>query len=163
MDLLKDNERVKKSSGAGRSDCGFSIGACGTHNAASRLVKAGVRITREGMNLARLLFQDGDRHFTVESLFEEADLQNAQLSLSEIDDTLQQFTSAGLVRRLSIDGQKTWYDTNTTEHHHFYCEEDDCIVDIEDGEVLIGQMPPIPHGMEVAGVEVVVRLRQRCK
>ena len=84
-----------------------------------------------------------------------------RVSLATIYNTLQQFTSAGLLRRLAIDGQKTWYDTNMSEHYHFFCEDDNCVFDIADGQVSISQMPAIPPGMEIARVEVVVRLKRR--
>nr|WP_246317617.1 Fur family transcriptional regulator [Hyphomicrobium methylovorum] len=125
------------------------------------LVQAGLRPTRQRLELGRLLFQNGDRHVTADSLHDDAKKHGVKVSLATIYNTLQQFTSAGMLRRLAIDGQKTWYDTNMSEHHHFFCEDDNCVLDIDSTHLALNQMPEVPPGMEIARVEVIVRLR-RC-
>jgi len=140
--------------------CAVCTHSCESVDVRAKLQKAGVRITRQRLELAKLLFRGGDRHFTADSLYEEALSGKAPVSLATIYNTLQQFVSAGLVRRLPIEGQRAWYDTNVSEHHHLLFEEDNCIYDIRDGEVSISQLPPIPAGMTVSRVEVVIRLRR---
>lgn len=126
-----------------------------------RLVGAGLRPTRQRLQLARILFQNGDRHFTADSLHEDVRKEGVKVSLATIYNTLQQFTSAGMLRRLAIDGQKTWYDTNMSVHHHFFCEDDNSVIDIQDAELSLDQLPTLPPGMEISRVEVIVRLK-RC-
>jgi Fur family transcriptional regulator, iron response regulator len=161
MDLSNEVERKEISTASECKRCGLCNGACITRDAGIMLGRAGFRLTRQRLELARLLFQDGDHHITADSLHEDARRKGIKVSLATVYNTLQQFTGAGLLRRLSIDGQKTWYDTNTSEHHHFFCEDDSCVIDIADGQVTIGNMPAVPEGMEIARVEVIVRLR-RC-
>ena len=89
-----------------------------------KLRAVGLRPTRQRLALAMLLFGKEDRHITAEELHKEAAEAGATVSLATIYNTLHQFTGAGLLRELSIDGTRTYFDTNTSNHHHFYCEDD---------------------------------------
>lgn len=161
MDLTENNGRRETSSISVCGRCELCEGTCVTRDVGIMLTRAGLRLTRQRLELGRLLFQGGDRHITADSLHEEAKGKGVRVSLATVYNSLQQFTSAGLLRRLAIDGQKTWYDTNMSEHHHFFCEDDNCVFDIADGQVSVSQMPVVPPGMEICRVEVVVRLK-RC-
>lgn len=141
--------------------CELCNGKCSTREVAMRLVQAGLRLTRQRLELTRILFENGDRHVTADSLLCDARREGVKVSLATIYNTLQQFTNAGMLRRLAIDGQKAWYDTNMSEHHHFFCEDDNCVMDIGDAHLALNQLPTVPPGMEISRVEVVVRLR-RC-
>jgi Fur family iron response transcriptional regulator len=110
------------------------------------------------MALARLLFGSGDRHVTAERLHEEAEAEGILVSLATVYNTLHQFTQAGLLRSLAVDGQKTYFDTNLSDHHHFYCEWNGNIIDMPGGELVIGGVPRAPAGTKVVRVDVVVRL-----
>jgi Fur family iron response transcriptional regulator len=81
--------------------------------------------------------------------------------MATIYNTLHQFRDAGLLRAVVLDGTKLWFDTNTSDHHHFYCEQDGELKDIPAGSLSLGALPPPPPGMEIAGVEATVRLRPR--
>jgi Fur family iron response transcriptional regulator len=111
--------------------------------------------------LGWLLFAKGDRHVTAELLFEEAAKARVPVSLATIYNTLHQFTQAGLLREVAVDGAKTYFDTNVGNHHHFFIEGDNVLVDIPDGQVAVATLPRAPDGMEIARVDVVVRLRPR--
>jgi Fur family iron response transcriptional regulator len=145
----------------GCTGCGFCVTRCISHQAGVRLREAGLRPTRQRIDLARILFSGEDRHFTADMLWEEASRKDVSVSLATVYNTLQQFTGAGLIRRLATDGRKTWFDTNLSDHHHLFFAEEDFIVDIPRGCVVIDRMPQVPEGMEVERVEVVVRLRRK--
>jgi Fur family iron response transcriptional regulator len=81
--------------------------------------------------------------------------------LATVYNTLHQFTEAGLLRQLAIDGAKAYFDTNPTEHHHFFLEDEGELVDMPSVGVSVADLPEPPAGMEVAGVEVIVRLRRK--
>lgn len=123
-----------------------------------RLTGMGLRPTRQRLALAKLLFQSGDRHVTAERLHEEATAEGILVSLATVYNTLHQFTEAGLLRSFAVDGQKTYFDTNVSDHHHFYCEWNGNILDMPGGNLVIGGIPNPPLGTEVVRVEVVVRL-----
>ena len=126
----------------------------------SMLRTSGLRPTRQRMALAEILFRRGNRHISAEGLHEEATIERVPVSLATIYNTLHQFTEAGLLREVAVDGSKTYFDTNTGEHHHFFVEDDNAVIDIPDGQMGVGRVPSPPPGYEVTRVDVVVRLRR---
>ena len=125
------------------------------------LRKSGLRPTRQRMALAELLFARGNRHISAENLYEEATVARVPVSLATIYNALHQFTDAGLLREVAVDGSKTYFDTNTTAHHHFFVEGDNALVDIPGAEEIVSKIPAAPAGYEIARVDVVVRLRRK--
>lgn len=126
-----------------------------------RVRGAGLRPTRQRMALAELLFARGDRHLTAEQLHEEALGAGVPVSLATVYNTLHQFTHAGLLRILAIEGSKTYFDTNTSDHHHFFIEGENSVFDIADAPVKVVNLPQPPAGMEIVNVDIVVRLRRK--
>lgn len=126
-----------------------------------RLRAAGLRPTRQRMALAELLFARGDRHLSAEELHEEALAAGYSLSLATVYNTLHQFTRAGMLRVLGIEGAKTYFDTNTSDHHHFLVEETSELIDIGEGPISVSNLPQPPEGMEIANIDIVVRLRRK--
>ncbi|OPZ00970.1 Fur family transcriptional regulator [Bradyrhizobium sacchari] len=124
------------------------------------LVDAGLRPTRQRLALGQLLFLRSHRHVTAESLYEEAMAANAHLSLATVYNTLNQFTEAGLLRRIAADGIKSFFDTDTSVHPHFYLEGEDVLVDVADGLALT-KMPEALPGHEIARLDVIVHLRRK--
>lgn len=122
---------------------------------------AGLRPTRQRIALAQLIFGNGDRHVCAEMLGIEAANARLNISMATIYNTLHQFTDAGLLRSLALDGTRLWFDTNTSNHHHFYCERSGELRDIPDDALAIGALPELPEDMELAGVNVTIRLRPR--
>lgn len=128
--------------------------------AVSRLKEAGLRPTRQRVALAGLLFRHGDRHLTAESLFEEAAKAGHALSLATVYNTLNQFTAAGILRQVAVDAERSYFDTNTGDHQHFYCEDDGVLIDIPGEAIAVAGVPSPPKGMAVDRVDVVVRIRR---
>ncbi len=126
----------------------------------ARLRSAGLRPTRQRIDLGKLLFARGDRHLTAEILHEEAERSNVRVSLATVYNTLHQFTEAGLLREVSVDGARTYFDTNVSDHHHYFVEGENRLIDV-DGKIRIGEIPAPPDGMEISAVEVVVRIRPK--
>ena len=119
---------------------------------------AGLRPTRQRVALAILLFADGDRHVTAETLHEEALARKVPVSLATVYNTLHQFTEAGLLREVAVEGAKTYFDTNTSNHYHFFCEPSGQLMDIATGAIRIEGLPDAPDGMAISRVDVLVRL-----
>ncbi|MBW3097636.1 iron response transcriptional regulator IrrA [Pseudohoeflea coraliihabitans] len=128
---------------------------------AQRLRHAGLRPTRQRVALADLLFAKGDRHLTAEELHEDALLAGVPCSLATIYNTLHQFTEAGLLRVLSLESAKTYFDTNISDHHHFVVDDTNEVFDVPDGTITVGNLPDPPEGLEIAHVDVVIRLRPK--
>src|SRR5215467_10723998 len=93
---------------------------CPWQDVRTMLRKVGLRPTRQRMELGWILFSKGDRHLTAEMLFEEASKARVPVSLATVYNTLNQFTDVGLLRQVAVDGSKTYFDTNTSDHHHFF-------------------------------------------
>ncbi|MFK7762125.1 MAG: Fur family transcriptional regulator Irr [Roseobacter sp.] len=127
----------------------------------SWLATAGLRPTRQRVTLAALLIGDGQhRHVTAESLFEAAKLQGEAVSLATVYNTLRAFCDAGLMQEVTVDGSKSYFDTNTHDHPHFYWEDDAKLTDAPSDQLEIARLPDAPEGAEIASVDVVIRLRR---
>ncbi|MHC5655635.1 iron response transcriptional regulator IrrA [Stappia sp.] len=122
---------------------------------------AGLRPTRQRVALAEILYSRGNRHVSAELLHEEAEAANVPVSLATVYNTLHQFTEAGLLREVAVEGTKTYFDTNTDDHHHFFIEGENKVVDIPGSGVSMAKLPEAPEGMEIVRVDVVVRLRRK--
>ena len=123
-----------------------------------RLRQAGLRPTRQRMALAKLLFEGEDCHVTAESLHAQATANRARVSLATVYNTLHQFTSAGLLREIVIDAARSYFDTNTSDHHHFYREGSGLLEDIPGDQIVMAKLPSPPPGTTVKRIDVVVRL-----
>ncbi len=130
-------------------------------NVTDMLRDAGLRPTRQRVSLAEILYSKGDRHISAELLHEEAVGADVPVSLATVYNTLHQFTEAGLLREVAIDGNKTYFDTNVSDHHHFFVEGENEVVDIPGEGVGIGRVPQAPEGMEIVRVDVIVRVRKK--
>ncbi|MBP1887201.1 MULTISPECIES: iron response transcriptional regulator IrrA [Sinorhizobium] len=126
-----------------------------------RLRNSGLRPTRQRVALADLIFAKGDRHLTVEELHEEAVEAGVPVSLATVYNTLHQFTEAGMIRVLAVESAKTYFDTNVSDHHHFFVEGQNEVLDIPVSNIQIDNLPEPPEGMEISHVDVVVRLRRK--
>lgn len=126
-----------------------------------RLREVGLRPTRQRLALARLLYDGADRHVTAEMLHSEAVAASIKVSLATIYNTLHQFTRAGILREVVVDPGRSYFDTNTNEHHHFYVEASGTLEDIPGDRVRITDIPEPPEGTEIARVDVIVRLKPR--
>jgi Fur family iron response transcriptional regulator len=138
-----------------------SLTGCPWHDVKSMLRDVGLRPTRQRMALGWILFAKGDRHITAEMLYEEANKAKVPVSLATVYNPLHQFTDVGLLRQVAVDGSKTYFDTNVTEHHHFFVEGENDLLDIPHTDVVVGKTPSPPEGYEVARIDVVVRLRKQ--
>ena len=126
------------------------------------LARVGLRPTRQRLALASHLVGDGlDRHVTAEGLFEAASGADAPVSLATVYNTLRAFCDAGLMREITVDGSKSYFDTNMTDHPHFYWEDSATLTDAPATELEISRLPVLPAGAELVSVDVVIRLRRR--
>jgi Fur family iron response transcriptional regulator len=122
---------------------------------------AGLRPTRQRVMLARLLVGDGEnRHVTAESLFAEVVDSGERVALATVYNTLRAFCEAGLMQEVTVDGTKSYFDTRTEDHPHFYWEDTCELTDAPATELEIRRLPTPPEGAEIAKVDVVIRLRR---
>ena len=123
---------------------------------------AGLRPTRQRLALATLLVGDGqDRHVTAESLFASVRDNGESVSLATVYNTLRAFCEAGLMQEVTVDGSKSYFDTNTHDHPHFFWEDDGALTDAPAEQLKIIQLPEPPEGAEISAVDVVIKLRRK--
>jgi Fur family iron response transcriptional regulator len=127
--------------------------------AVQRLRGAGLRPTRQRAALAELL-GSGHRHVSAESLHQEAQKAGVPVSLATIYNTLHQFTEAGLLREIVVGSGCSYFDTNTGDHQHFYCEDDGELIDIPGETIAVAGVPSPPKGTAIDRVDVVIRVRR---
>ncbi|HBZ44547.1 MAG TPA: transcriptional repressor [Maritimibacter sp.] len=133
-----------------------------TQNSKDWLSTAGLRPTRQRVALAKLLVGDGEhRHVTAESLFEASREAGEQVSLATVYNTLKSFSEAGLLREILVNGTKGYFDTNTTNHPHFFWEDDGRLQDAPKEGLEIAALPKAPDGAEISKVDVVIRLKSK--
>ncbi len=125
------------------------------------LRQAGLRPTRQRLMLGEFLFSNGGRHVTADMIYTEAVAANMPISRATVYNTLNQFTEAGLLRQIGVDGSKSFFDTNPGTHHHFFVDHEDRLLDVPAPGVAIEQPPQALPGYEVVGVDVIVHLRRK--
>jgi Fur family transcriptional regulator, iron response regulator len=125
------------------------------------LRQAGLRPTQQRLALATLLFGQGDRHVCAEDLHAEAEDANVPVSLATVYNTLNQFKSAGLLRELAIEGDRSYFDTNTSNHFHFFDNEKHELMDIDAEGVHVTGVPQVPEGKMIDRIDVIVRLKDK--
>jgi Fur family transcriptional regulator, iron response regulator len=122
---------------------------------------AGLRPTRQRVALAELLFSGPHRHVSAEQLHAEANTAKVNVSLATIYNSLHQFRQAGLLREVAVDATRSYFDTDTSDHHHFYLEDEERVIDIPASAITIQNLPAPPKGMMVTHVDVVVRVKKQ--
>ena len=126
------------------------------------LGEAGLRPTRQRVSLAAVLVGDGKhRHVTAESLYEASRGADEKVSLATVYNTLRAFCEAGLMQEVTVDGSKSYFDTNMSDHPHFYWEETAELTDAPAEDLKFASIPNAPDGAEISKVDVVIRLRKR--
>ena len=128
-------------------------------DAETRLRAAKLRLTRQRVKLAQLLFADSDRHVTAETLYGDAVRAGVQVSLATVYNTLHQFTEAGLLRQIPVDAARSYFDPNIGDHQHFFIEKDGALINIPGEDITVSGVPTPPKGMAVDRIDVLVRLK----
>ncbi|MCB9928899.1 MAG: transcriptional repressor [Alphaproteobacteria bacterium] len=124
-----------------------------------RLRQAGLRPTRQRIGLGKLLFAGEHRHVTADQLHIEAERSGLSVSLATVYNTLHQFRNAGLLREVVAEPGRSYFDTNTEAHHHFFNVSEGALIDIPAADVDLPSLPVPPDGMGVDRVDIVIRVR----
>ena len=128
---------------------------------ASKLRVAGLRPTRQRVAIACLLLDGRHRHVTAESLTAEINAIGMHVAGGTVYNTLNQFTDAGLLRRVTVHNEYSLFDTNTEHHHHFYDAVDDRLIDIPSDDVVLSRLPQAPADHDITGVDVIIHVSKK--
>lgn len=129
-------------------------------NALELLRAARLRPTRQRLALARLLFEQGDRHVSAEQLHGEAVAAAVPVSLATVYNTLHQFVGAGLLREVVVNPGRSYFDTNMGDHHHFFFEDTGQLLDIPSDRIGVTSLPTPPVGTAIRRVDVIIRVER---
>ena len=124
-----------------------------------RFQAAGLRATPKRMAIGGLFFDGVDRHVTADDVAVLARNAGVRVSLATVYNTLNQFVAAGMMKRITLDTDRTYFDTNVSDHHHLFFEDGGRLHDIPGHSVRVEGLPEIPEGAEVSSIEVIVRMK----
>ncbi len=127
-------------------------------NLIAKLKKAGLRPTRQRIALAKLLFESGQRHVTAEVLYKEALQAKIPVSIATIYNTLHKFTDASLLKEVAVDSQRSYFDTNIEEHHHFFYKDGNILEDIPLKQIKLLNIPVLPEGTKIDSINIIIKL-----
>ncbi|MDE2050745.1 MAG: transcriptional repressor [Gammaproteobacteria bacterium] len=125
-----------------------------------RLADCGIRPTAQRVRVASLLLS-APQHLSAEQILASLRSAGARVSKATVYNTLNLFASHGLIRLLSVDGTRAWFDSNVDAHYHFHDTSSGALIDVPVPEVEFSRLPPAPPGTEVAGIDLVIRLRKK--
>ena len=128
------------------------------HQAMKKIESSGIRPTKQRRVLAKILFDNGNRHLSADELFHDVKKEDRKISMATVYNTLKQFTSLGLVREVVVDQNKSLYCTNHKSHYHLYIEDEGKIVDIPTKNIDLN-IPSIPACLQLHNIDVIVRIR----
>jgi Fur family iron response transcriptional regulator len=126
---------------------------------ARRLAGFGIRPTAQRVRIAALLLAS-PQHLSAEQILATLRAAGARVSKATVYNTLNLFAERGVIRQLSVDGARTWFDSNVAPHYHFHDMDTGALVDVPVPEVEFARLPPLPQGMEMAGIDLVIRVRK---
>jgi Fur family transcriptional regulator, iron response regulator len=126
----------------------------------SRLARCGIRPTAQRVRIAALLLS-APQHLSAEQILANLRASGARVSKATVYNTLNLFAEHGLIRQLSVDGSRAWFDSNVDPHYHFHDLTSGALIDVPVPEVEFSRLPAPPPGTEVAGIDLVIRLRKK--
>ena len=111
-----------------------------------RLRAAGLRPTKQRLTICKLLFDKKQTfHFTIEKLKKIVEKDRSKkISIATLYNTVHALKKTGSLKEISLKGNRTFYDTNTENHHHFYDEDLSQLIDIKNENIFIGNFPNAP-------------------
>jgi Fur family iron response transcriptional regulator len=128
-------------------------------NIYARLQSAGLRATPKRVAIANLLFDGADRHVTADDVYSLAGAHKVRVSLATVYNTLNQFVAAGLMKRITLDSDRTYFDTNISDHHHLFYEDNGKLVDVPGADIRVEGLPKSIDASKVRAIDVVVRMQ----
>jgi Fur family iron response transcriptional regulator len=126
---------------------------------ARRLAGFGIRPTAQRVRIAALLLAS-PQHLSAEQILATLRAAGARVSKATVYNTLNLFAERGVIRQLSVDGARTWFDSNIAPHYHFHDMDTGALMDVPVPEVEFSRLPALPAGMEMAGIDLVIRVRK---
>lgn len=125
-----------------------------------RMTECGIRPTEQRVRIASVLLCE-PQHLSAEQILAALRTSGTRVSKATVYNTLNLFASHGLIRQLSLDGARAWFDSNVAAHYHFHDVSSGALIDVPVPDVEFSRLPPPPPGTEVEGIDLVIRLRKK--
>ena len=125
-----------------------------------RLRSSGLRPTKQRLTICKILFDRKDTfHFTIDKLKKKIEKSTkSKISLATVYNTVHAFKNNGYLKEISLQGNKTFFDTNSKSHHHFYDQDTGDLVDIKNEDIILSKLPSTPKGKKIKEIEVTVSI-----
>ena len=125
-----------------------------------KLRASNLRPTKQRLTICKILFNRKDTfHFTIDHLKKIVEKNiKKKISLATLYNTVHAFEKKGYLKEISLKGNKTFFDTNTKNHHHFYDEETEQLTDIKNENISINNLPKIPNGKKIEDIEITIKI-----
>ena len=117
-----------------------------------------LKLTKQRITMIKMLFKDGNSHFTAEEIYKKVNKNNSKVSLATVYNCLNQFRNSGIIKVVKLSSDKIYFDTNLKEHHHFFCQKSGKLIDIQKEQVKIAKLPKLPKGKKLESVEVIINI-----
>ena len=123
-----------------------------------RLRSSGLRPTKQRLAICKVLFDRKDTfHFTIDNLKKKIEKNTKhKVSLATVYNTVHAFKNSGYLKEISLQGNKTFFDTNSTRHHHFYDQDTGDLMDIKNEDIHVSKVPSAPKGKKIKEIEVTI-------
>ena len=124
----------------------------------NRLRSSGLRPTKQRLMLCKVLFDRKETfHFTIDNLKKKIEKNTkSKISLATVYNTVHAFKKNGYLKEISLQGNKTFFDTNSKSHHHFYDQDTGDLIDIKNEDIIVSKFPTAPKGKKIKEIEVTV-------
>ena len=125
-----------------------------------RLRSSGLRPTKQRLIICKVLFDRKETfHFTIDKLKKKIEKNTkSKISLATVYNTVHAFKNNGFLREISLQGNKTFFDTNSTSHHHFYDKDSGDLMDIKNEDIFVSKLPSAPKGKKIKDIEVTINV-----
>ena len=130
-------------------------------NFVTKLRNSGLRPTKQRIKICEVLFEpDETFHFSINELYKLIKKKtNEKISLATIYNTVHAFLKKGYIKQIAVNSEQSYYDTNVSEHHHFYDEDKDELIDIHDSDVEPVKINKKIPGKKIKSIEVLVKVQ----
>ena len=125
-----------------------------------KLRKSGLRPTKQRIRICKVLFNTNKTfHFTINDLVKMIEINtNQQISLATVYNTVHAFEKKGYLKEIFINSSQTYFDTNTSDHHHFFDEKQRELIDLENEDVHPIKIKKSLPGKKIKSIEVLVKV-----
>ena len=124
------------------------------------LKQHGINPTAQRLEIARILLSQ-PQHLSAEQVLNAVNMENASVSKATVYNTLNLFAEKGLVRQMTIDPDRIYYDSNTADHYHFYNEDTGELLDLDPGQLEITKVPELPANTVNSSIDVIIHIRNK--